>query len=181
MDDNKLIELIIKGEINNYDNLMIKYTREIFKYLYNFTSSYETTEDLMQEVFSNAYYSLKNFNPIKSSFRTYLYRIAHNHVINFLKSKPYRNSLSNISVGEHLFTSKEDVEGEIIKEEQMEEIIFVIEKILNKKAKGIIYMHFFSDLSIKEIAETFNIPIKNVYHTIDYSLKKIRKEVRSNG
>jgi len=57
------------------------------------TSNHEDTNDLLQEIFSKAYRSIKGFQG-KSSFYTWMHSIAVNMAINFLKKRSRRMTMS---------------------------------------------------------------------------------------
>jgi RNA polymerase sigma-70 factor (ECF subfamily) len=66
--------------------LVRKYTPKIFGLVYNMTSNREDTADLMQDIFSKAYRSIKRFMG-KSSFYTWIYSISVNMTLNYLKKR----------------------------------------------------------------------------------------------
>ncbi len=92
-DDQELVALSRKGEIEAYDQLIKRYQGRIYALTYNMTSNSHDADDLTQEIFVKAYRSLGRFRG-KSSFYTWLYRIAVNHSINFLKKRGRRTMLS---------------------------------------------------------------------------------------
>ena len=60
-------------------------------------------------------------------------------------------------------------------------IIITIEKVLKTKAKNIIYLHYFSDISHNEISKITGIPVQTIYKSIQSSIEKIRNELNENG
>ena len=156
---------------------MDKYHNEIFSFVYNITNDYQTTEDLLQEIFLKTYRNLNKYNKDKSSFRTWLYRISNNHTINYLHSNAYKTHSNNLEYLDETNKSKEDIEAQIIKEEQMNNIIKAMKKVLKPKHQQIIALHYFSNLTVKEISDVTNIPEKTIYNAIKSSIEKIKKEV----
>lgn len=175
--DIEIINLIITGKKDHYSVLMNKYHNELFKYIYNLTYSYQTTEDLLQEIFIKTFNSLSKFNPDKASFRTWIYRISSNHTLNYLKSKQRRNDYKTELYEEGRASSNENLYEDAIKKEQIHAILLAIEKVLKPKHKQIMHLHYFSDLSVSEISESLNIPIKTIYKAIKSSIEKIKTEV----
>lgn len=178
MTDDKLIIKILNGNKDLYGNLMEKYYKELFHFVYNIVNNYETTEDLLQEVFLKTYNNLKKYNSEKAQFRTWLYRIANNHVFNYLKSRQYSQTKMTGYLEVELL-SVEDIEKKILQDEQITEIISIMKKVLSKKHLRIMQLHFFSDLTIQEISESEDIPIKTIYKAIKTSIEKIKKEVKT--
>lgn len=178
--DNETIDSVLKGRKDYYSILMEKYHNEMFKFVYNILGSYESTEDVLQEIFLKTYSNLKKFNSEKASFRTWLYRIAYNHTMNHLNSKEYKNNLVISTYEESSLVSNSSIEKDIVKEEKIDQIKTLIEKLLTSKHKEIMYLHFFSGLTVKEISETTEIPEKTIYKAIKTSIEKIKKEVEAD-
>jgi RNA polymerase sigma-70 factor (ECF subfamily) len=81
------------GDLKAYDELIKRYQERIYATVYHMTSNHEDANDLAQESFVKAYQALKSFKG-GSSFYTWLYRIAVNKTINFLKQRKNRQHMS---------------------------------------------------------------------------------------
>src|ERR1700734_414086 len=82
-----------RGDLAAYDVLIKRYQERIYATIYHMTSNHEDANDLAQESFLKAYQALKSFKG-GSSFYTWLYRIAVNKTINFLKQRKNRQHFS---------------------------------------------------------------------------------------
>ncbi len=74
------------GNLTSFDELVRRHHSRIYATVYHMTSNREDTDDLTQETFLKAYKALKSFKG-GSSFYTWVYRIAVNKTINFLKQR----------------------------------------------------------------------------------------------
>ncbi len=81
------------GDICAYDDLIRRHQGRIYATLYHMTSNHEDANDLVQETFIKAYQALGNFKG-DSSFFTWIYRIAVNKTLNFLKQRKNRVQMS---------------------------------------------------------------------------------------
>ena len=81
------------GDTAAYDDLVQRHQERIYATVYHMTSNHEDANDLAQETFIKAYAALKSFKG-DSSFFTWLYRIAVNKTINFLKQRKHRAAMS---------------------------------------------------------------------------------------
>ncbi len=171
-----------KTEVN-FEAIARNHYNEIFHYLRKQTNSTEDAKDLTQEVFMKVWRKLNTYNPDKASIRTWVYRIAHNHVINHFRKIKNQLEVDLTDNYLELFSDSEDVVETIIQSENVDNILFVMRKLLSNKHYSLMNLYFFSDLTIPEIAKFKNLPLKSVYNTINVSIKKIRKEmeVKSNG
>ena len=177
MDDILIIKEVLNGNKNEYSMLMNKYHNEIFKYVYNMVNNYQETEDLLQEIFFKVYKNLNKYNSDKASFRTWLYRISKNYVINYLKSAHNKINRNNLLYDDEINKSEENIETQAVQNDQIDRIIAVMEKVLKPKHQEIMQLYYFSNLTVKEISETMNIPDKTIYKAINSSIEKIKKEV----
>ncbi len=91
--DQELVTRAQKGETQAFDALILKYGDKLYGLVYNMTSHKEDTHDLLQEIFARAYQSLGKFRG-SSTFYTWIYQIAVNLTLNFLKKKKRRAGVS---------------------------------------------------------------------------------------
>jgi len=92
-EEDKLVHRAQKGDMGAYDELVRRYQERIYATIYHMTSNHEDANDLAQEAFIKAYHALKSFKG-GSSFYTWVYRIAVNKTINFLKQRKHRTAMS---------------------------------------------------------------------------------------
>ncbi len=91
--DAELVEKAREGDTCAFDELVNRHSRRIYGLIYNMTSNHEDTNDLMQDVFTRAFRSLKRFQG-RSKFSTWLYSVAVNLTLNFLKKRRRRETMS---------------------------------------------------------------------------------------
>jgi len=92
-DDQVLVRRAQRGDSAAFDTLVRRYQERIYSTIYHMTSNHEDANDLAQEAFIKAHQALKSFKG-DSSFFTWLYRIAVNKTINFLKQRKNRTHMS---------------------------------------------------------------------------------------
>jgi RNA polymerase sigma-70 factor (ECF subfamily) len=93
VEERTLVRRAQRGDLQAYDELVRRHQERIYATAYHMTSNHEDASDLAQETFIKAYQALKSFHG-GSSFYTWLYRIAVNKTINFLKQRKNRTQLS---------------------------------------------------------------------------------------
>jgi RNA polymerase sigma factor (sigma-70 family) len=92
-EDQLLVKLAQGEDLAAYDELVRRYQERIYATIYHMTSNHEDANDLAQEAFIKAFRALKTFKG-DSSFFTWVYRIAVNKTINFLKQRKNRGQMS---------------------------------------------------------------------------------------
>src|SRR5712672_456775 len=91
--ESALVARARQSDLQAYDELIKRYQERIYATIYHMTSNHEDANDLAQETFIKAYQALKSFKG-GSSFYTWVYRIAVNKTINFLKQRKNRVHMS---------------------------------------------------------------------------------------
>ncbi|MCF7765947.1 MAG: sigma-70 family RNA polymerase sigma factor [Verrucomicrobia bacterium] len=93
VEDRVLVKQAQRGDFEAYDELVRRHQERIYATLYNMTSNHEDAHDLAQEAFIKGFRALKSFKG-EASFFTWIYRIAVNRTINFLKQRKRRPQMS---------------------------------------------------------------------------------------
>ena len=107
--DDELIARTQAGDAASFDELIVKYSPRLYGLVYNMTSNHEDTNDLMQDIWSKSFRSIKGFRG-KSSFYTWIHSIGVNMTINFLKKRGRRVLLSLDDVDAGVQNDKEFIE-----------------------------------------------------------------------
>lgn len=167
IEDDKLVAKAVQGQEDSYKKLVDKYNRPIYFHIRKMIKEQELVEDLVQEVFIKAFKNLATYSN-QYAFSTWLYRIATNHTIDYLRKK----KLPTFSISDPIKTKDGEVEVQlpdtsfatdapIIKHERK---AIVQEAIANlpEKYRKVIRMRHMDELSYDEIADELNIPLGTV-------------------
>jgi len=92
-EDIVLVQRAQQGDMAAYDELICRYQERVYATIYHMTANHEDANDLAQETFIKGHQALKSFKG-DSSFYTWVYRIAVNKTINFLKQRKNKTHLS---------------------------------------------------------------------------------------
>ena len=84
--ENEIIAQCKKGDLEQFSKLYDKYIDQIYRFILYKTCNKETAEDLTSVTFLKALEGINGFNPDKASFKTWLYQIARNNVIDHFRS-----------------------------------------------------------------------------------------------
>lgn len=132
------------------DEIMDRYGQEILQLVYSYVKNKGLAEDLTQEIFIKCYKALHTYSG-KSKLRTWLWRIAINHCKDYLKSWYNKNVVITDEEPTNNITKKEMVEQVVIQKEADDELISAI-MTLPIKYRELIYLFYYEELPIKEIA-----------------------------
>ncbi len=163
--DGELIEKAIGGREDGFEELVRRYQRPITGYVYRMLNNYDASLDVTQEVFIKVYNSLAKYSS-EYKFSTWLYRIAHNAAIDYMRrNSVYQQSLevenADDSYQLQIESSQPSPEQERERSEWRAEIEMVV-KCLPTVYRELILLRHTQDLSYDEIAEVTNLPLGTV-------------------
>jgi len=163
-----------QGDIDAYGVLVERYENKLKKYGQKFLSHKEDIEDLVQDVFIKAYTNIQSFDPTQR-FSPWIYRIAHNAFVNELKRKG-RFSLGVFDPDTILpfLTAKETADEATLEEEDGIEMEKILDN-LSTKYKEVLILHYFQELSYKEISAILQIPVTTVGVRISRAKKQLKQ------
>jgi RNA polymerase sigma-70 factor (ECF subfamily) len=84
MTDEQIVQLLKEGQAAAADELYKKHAKSLYVYL-SFILNVPNAEDVVHDIFIRVIEKAHQFNPKKASFRTWLFRIAHNHAVNLFR------------------------------------------------------------------------------------------------
>lgn len=178
--DLKLIKKIKKRNSKSAaDELISKYYKEIYIYAYKQTSDKEISMDLTQEIFISVLKSILNFDESKASFRTWLYRIATNKVVDYFRSKNYKYDTTTENIEDMQIEDETDFTVKLEYKEDVEKIQGIVNK-LSSDHQEIFRFKIFLESTFTEISEILKIPestVKTKYYSI---MTKVKNEFKKN-
>jgi RNA polymerase sigma factor (sigma-70 family) len=179
-DEMKLVKLAQGGDLSAYDELVKRYQERIYATVYHMTANHEDANDLAQEAFIKAFQALRSFKG-GSSFYTWVYRIAVNKTINFLKQRKNRAqmSLDDLDINaEHdpdlvALISEKTPRREISLVELQEKLNVAMQK-LSEPHRLVVTLHDVQGLSHEEIAEIMECNIGTVRSRLFYARQQLQ-------
>jgi RNA polymerase sigma factor (sigma-70 family) len=154
MTDSQLIREIKDGNVEIYAELMQRYERKIYAFIFHMLKSARmeaAVDDMCQETFYKAFRSLQTFREVEASFSTWLYTIARNTVLSELrKNKHVKVSLEES--GHIAQTSSEAMpEHSMLRSEKVSLVREAINNLPEKQRSALILREY-DQLDYQEIA-----------------------------
>ncbi|MFP4540503.1 MAG: sigma-70 family RNA polymerase sigma factor [Opitutales bacterium] len=182
--DATYVQRVQDGDVAAFDYLVQKYRERLFSIVYNLTSNREDAADLVQEAFIKAFGSISRFQG-KSSFFTWLYRIAVNTALSHLKRNRLRRffSLENIhdeasslEIVEALSVKTRTEKGAILNELQ-ERLNEALQK-LSPKHRTVVVLFEIEELSHQEISEIMGCSVGTVRSRLHYAKQQLQAHLQ---
>ena len=178
--DVALVRAARDGDMSAYDQLVQRYQQRLYSTIYHMTSNHEDANDLAQDTFIKAYSVLKSFKG-DSSFYTWIYRIAVNKTINFLKQRKRKTALSlndldfNIENDPELvaLVSDKTPRRDLALAELQEKLNMAMQK-LSDVHRMVVTLHDVQDLSHDEIAEIMDCNAGTVRSRLFYARQQLQ-------
>ena len=183
IEDTKLIHAALRGNQAAYKSLMKKYHDQIYHLIARIIRNKDQVEDLTQETFVKAFSSLKNFNE-EYAFSTWLYKIATNSSIDFIRKK----KLDTFSIDKPIQVNDSDYTFELpdttyqpdktLIQRQRSTLIEEAIHQLPEKYKKVILMRHTEERDYAEIAKMLKLPIGTVKAHIFRARELLNKYLR---
>ena len=169
LNDFKLIDLAInKNDQKAYSEIMKSYKNSIYFTILKMIKNRDDAEDLTIEAFSKAFKNLHKFKK-EFTFSTWLFRIATNNTIDFIRKKKLLTTSIHTSLKDEAGQNIElDIKDSNLDPNEItikNEKIIIVRQLVNKlpeKYQNLVKLRYFEELSYKEIAIKTNSPLGTI-------------------
>lgn len=146
-----------------------KYKDEVYNYVFWRVYNEEDALDITQEIFMKVYRGLPEFKG-KSSIKTWIFAIARNTVINYLKRNRYK---------------EEDIENYVLsynpdRDVHMKVLVLKAMERLSDEQREVIKLYFFDGFSYKEIAELLQISVGTVKSRLSRAKAVLKEKLEAS-
>lgn len=183
IEDRQLIADALAGKQDAYKRLMKKYHNAISHLIMRMVGSQGDVEDLTQEAFIKAFNSLASFND-EFAFSTWLYKIATNNCIDFLRKRKLKTFSIDRPIGDEEGGQQYEIpddshipDADILQQQQTSAIQLAIDG-LPEKYRMVIVMRHQEEKSYEEIAEELDLPLGTVKAHIFRAREMLYRQLR---
>ena len=174
----QIVQRVLQGDVNAFEKLVLEYEKNVYAITQRMTGNAEDAADMTQETFIKAYNSLSSFRG-DSKFSVWLYRIATNVCLDFLRSRSRKPTVS-LSMEDD---DGEEVELDIADESQSPERL--LERGLTRDAvrrglnalspeyRQILLLREIQGLSYEEISDVLTLEVGTVKSRIFRARKRL--------
>ena len=170
-----LINRCLNGEDSAYVALYNQYSSMIYRLNYGLLQNLEDAEEVLQDSFEYAFRKLANYDPNKSAFKTWIYRIA----ISRCRNKRRRKWLPTFSLSQ--LTSNEVTDhdtptpDDVLNMSEKHRIVWQALNELSPKLRETAVLRYYDGFSYKEIGAVLDIPTKTAESRMRLAHKALRE------
>lgn len=163
----------LDGDKDKFKVLVEYYGANLIYFINGYVKNIFVAEDLMEETFCDLVYYKHRYKG-KSSFKTYLFSIARNKAVDYLKSKS-KATITSLDDLSGIANDDLNLENMVVRKEEYRHLYSALSKI-KYEYRNVLYLFYFEDMSYNEIAKVMkknNKQIKNLMYRAKQTLKLI--------
>jgi RNA polymerase sigma-70 factor (ECF subfamily) len=191
MADNKTDEEIIisykNGDREAFKSLINRYATPLYNFVIRMTNRNDAP-DIVQEIFIKVWKNIEHFNPLKAGFKTWIFTIARNATIDFLRKKksllfsdmPVRRGREkdndeDINYFTENIPSEDLLPDEALQKLQDKKILNDILKKLSQSYREVLVLHYQEEMTFEEIGKILDKPLNTVKSQHRRAILELRK------
>ena len=177
--DEELVALYATGKDEAFDVLLERYKDRLFSYIHYQVRNTDVAEDIFQETFVKVVITIRDGRYTESGkFFSWVTRIAHNLVIDFFRREKGENTISTdeseVDLLNNAKLADRCAQSAIDSEQTFTDLRHLIEK-LPQEQREVVQMHYFQEMTFKEIAEEKGLSINTALGRMRYGILNMRK------
>ncbi len=172
-----LLARALKGDAEAFGDLYERHMMSIYRYVYYRIGEVREAEDLTETIFLRTWQALPDFKLGKASFKTWLYRVAHNLMVDYYRTHKEELELPEDS---EVPSPSPQPEEQVIAMEKSTHIRMAIWK-LKPQHQEVLTLRFINELSHKETAEVMGKSVGAVRVLQHRALKALQEQFEKSG
>lgn len=184
-EDQVLIKKILAGKRSSFEELMKKYNKKIYSFVFRMVRDEEVAVELTQDFFIKIYRVMGKYN-FEHKFSTWAYRICYNLVIDHVrKNQTQVDSLDGEGVSQKQLVDSENYVSEDgfdhLAKEEMSDYVWGVVDSIPVKYRELILLRYLQGLKYDEIADIAGLPVGTVKNRIFKAKEIIKSEIVNDG
>ncbi len=180
-EEQRLLALVASGDQGALDELYLRYHARLTHYLFQrLGHNAEWTEDVLQEVFLNVWYSAKSYQPQNGSPATWIFGIVHHQLAKAYRSRS-RHSVTATLPAEMLDDVEDITQGDT--EEAIVSRLAMADAFarLSPKHREILELVFYQGFTFEECARILGVPLGTIKSRMTYARRALLHEVEQSA
>ena len=178
--DVELVQLSLENK-EFFRHIILRYESKLSQYIKRMTNvNQEESQDILQDIFIKVYRNLNGFNQ-NLQFSSWIYRIAHNEIINYYHKNKSRANIAKISLNNddilslsEQITDSGDQYTQLALQENADKIREILAKLPNKY-REVLVLRYLEEKKYDEISDILRKPPGTVATLINRGKLKLKK------
>jgi RNA polymerase sigma-70 factor, ECF subfamily len=184
-EDQVLIKKILAGKRSSFEELMKKYNKKIYGFIFRMVRKEDIAAELTQDFFIKIYRVLGKYN-FEYKFTTWAYRICYNLVIDYIrKNQAHVDSLDDDIVSQKQLMESENYVKEdgfdCLAKKELSDYVWNAVDCIPVKYRELILMRYLQGLKYEEIAEITDLPVGTIKNRIFKAKELLKLEIEKDG
>jgi len=179
--DEQLVAVYLKGDEKALEILISRHLKFLYNFVYGFVGNKQEAEDVVQETFVKIWRSVKKFDK-KKKFKTWIFRIARNTAIDFLRKKKdiafsnFEGEDGNNPIIDTI-AAPEPLPDELFDRQDLGAALARVLETLSVKYRTVLLMYYQEGLNFQEISEYLEEPVDTIKSRHRRALIQLRKMI----
>lgn len=179
--DTELVEDFQRGDVSAFDELVERYGKKVFSYVYRMLGDYHESEDAFQDVFTRIYATIKSFRG-RASFSTWLFTVARNTCLDKLRSRKVGRFIDRFLPGESPSIPHPGKQpDELVLEKDTRKMVLEAVGVLPRDQKEVVILKYGVGFTFREISEITGVSESTAKSRMVYALDKMRYHLKAAG
>lgn len=175
--DEAIVARVIDGDIDAYELLLMRYEAKLQRYVTYLIHDSSAADDIVQETFIKAYQNLRGFNA-KYKFSSWVYRIAHNEAMNYVKKNRHLTGDDIETLPDTPYDAKLD---ELVDADIMEGHVRDCLAVLEPKYREVLQLVYFEHMKYDEVSDVLHVPSSTVGVWLSRAKSRLRVICEQKG
>lgn len=174
--DEELMSAYRDGDIKAFNVLFSRHRDLLFRYLSRQAGNQSAAEEIFQDVWASVIKHRANYS-VRARFKTYLFHIAHNRLIDYYRSNSRIDAISYENEAPQMLeamTSDDSPVDSADTQRKVARLLNLLER-LPAAQREVFLMHEESGMSLSEIAQTMEVSRDTVKSRLRYALERLRR------
>ncbi|HEY6540238.1 MAG TPA: RNA polymerase sigma factor [Ktedonobacteraceae bacterium] len=172
-------QLLASDVDGHFEQLMLLYQHRLYAFTLRQIGNAQNAEDIVQEAFLRAYHALKNYPPSRIQemrLQQWLYKITLNVLRNATRTQQHTEVSLDLSENSPLPEIEDQASGpdELFNRQEWQQELVMLLMTLPPAYRLIINLHYFENLSYREIAALLNQPVGTVKAAVHRAIRLLR-------
>ncbi|MTW03443.1 sigma-70 family RNA polymerase sigma factor [Pseudoduganella ginsengisoli] len=167
------------GDLPAFQELYRRHSRGLYRFLSWHAPRREWADEIAQDSWINLHQARHHYQPL-ASFRTYLYQIARNRLLDVLR-QPQLQLTDDDALFDHLSDAADAGADTTLEYRQRTRALHAAIHALPGEQKEALILQQFSGMSLDEIADLVAVPVETVKSRLRYAMKKLRQHYAADA